>query len=90
MHPDYVNELLGVLGRLLAGKDPKWDFIVDDFGTHYAHAVTCGTLEFAETQFSLDVETDAYTRTIDIAENASAAAMIRASRGIASPTSPSG
>jgi hypothetical protein len=52
-------------------KPPDWENFVARFGTHYAHAITQGHLEYAETRLSLQAESTACTKKVDLKAKAS-------------------
>ena len=69
---DYKEFVLASLRHLNEGDTPDWKNFVYNFGTHYAHVLTYGKTDFAETQYSLDAEAYAYEKTIKIEESAKA------------------
>jgi hypothetical protein len=71
LHAQYLRIIYGTLGRVLAGKDPEWQSFVDEFGTHYAHAITMGSLQVSETQLSLQAESTASEKKLDLKRTAS-------------------
>jgi hypothetical protein len=67
MHEDVVGEIKSRIKKLLSGaKDLQWDEFVTRFGSHYAHAMTEGKIDVAETRFTLDAESTAYTNKVDL------------------------
>jgi hypothetical protein len=50
--PQFKNSILDRLHRLNVGNDPDWKDFVDNYGTHYVHAITFGQSDFAETLYS--------------------------------------
>jgi MAC/Perforin domain len=74
LHDDFINAVKQRTIALLNNpdSDPRWDDFVTSYGTHYTHAITQGSIEFAETRFSLQAETKAHTQGLDLKTEASA------------------
>jgi hypothetical protein len=66
LHSDLVAEIRDLTMAVLNGKSPEYDDFVTRFGTHYAHAITQGSIELAETRFTLTSESTADTESRDL------------------------
>lgn len=72
LHDQFFKAVIGNTIALLSGSKPRWDDFVTSHGTHYAHAITQGSIEYAETRFSLKAETKAYLKGLDLKTESSA------------------
>jgi MAC/Perforin domain len=74
LHEKFLNQIKARAITLASGAkldDGSWEDFVLIFGTHYAHAITYGALEYMETRFSLAAESIACTQAIDLKAKAS-------------------
>src|SRR5262249_32215893 len=57
----YRAAVLSNLKRLLTpGDAPEWKTFVQNYGTHYVHALTYGQTEFSESQSTMEAEATAF------------------------------
>jgi len=72
LHEYFVNAIISNTLDLLSGAQPRWEDFVARYGTHYAHVITQGGIEYAETRFSLKAEMQAYLQGVDLETQSSA------------------
>jgi hypothetical protein len=70
LHDYFENEVLINTVALLNGSPPDWAHFVRTYGTHYAHAITQGAIEFSQTRFSLLAETKAESLGLNLTSEA--------------------
>jgi hypothetical protein len=77
LHEDFVGAIKSQLQKYIEKKDVvggphnlDWKSVIDRFGTHYAHAITFGSMDFMETRYSLHAETKAWERGTTLKQNA--------------------
>jgi hypothetical protein len=68
----YKDAVFSNLRTLNEGGAPDWGNFVENYGTHYVHALTYGQTDFAETRYSLDAEFTALEQGFKLEENAEA------------------
>ena len=66
LRADFTDLVMFNTKALLSGSTPDWAHFVTTYGTHYAHAITQGSIKWAETRFSLQAETKAVTQGLDL------------------------
>ena len=71
LHEDFIDHVQSATAAVLSDSPPRWESFVTSFGTHYAHAITQGAIDYAETRFDLQAETTAYTKKLDLKASAS-------------------
>ena len=68
----FADVVLANLKRLNTGDPLEWEDFVQNYGTHYVHAITCGQTDFVEMRFSLDAECTAREKGWKLEEKAQA------------------
>lgn len=71
LEQDYRNAILRNLRALSLGGPPDWRNFVQNYGTHYVHALTYGRTDFAEINYSMDAELYAREQTLKLEQTAS-------------------
>jgi hypothetical protein len=71
--PAFIRNVMDRLNKLNVGNDPEWGDFVHNFGTHYVHAITYGSTDFAETLYSMDAETFAWEKSYSLETEAKGA-----------------
>ena len=74
LHEDFLGEIQSRLKRYMAGETHKldWQPFINRFGSHYAHAITFGHLDFLETRYTFQAETTAWQKEISLKQNSDA------------------
>ena len=74
LHDDFTKAVISNTVALLSGSQSQsqWEDFVTSYGTHYAHAITQGSIDYAETRFSLKAETQAHSMELNLQQESSA------------------
>lgn len=74
LHDGFTKAVISNTVALLSGShsQSQWEDFVTSYGTHYAHAITQGSIDYAETRFSLKAETKAHSMQLDLKQESSA------------------
>jgi hypothetical protein len=71
LHRRFVDAIFERLRELMTGATPAWENFVKDFGTHYLHSITVGSMRFARTRCTLEAEAKAHSIGLTIKATAS-------------------